>query len=101
MFGGYLTYSDFFSFKITLPPTRLTTQTRTVVTFGKLECGRYDLNKNYNYSTMLNISHDMVARKLVKFNSGLSQICIKVPLSKNMKLELIKYFRAFTPRSTN
>ena len=78
MFGGYLTYSDFFSFKITLPPTLLTTQTRTVVTFGKLECGRYDLNKNYNYSTMLNISHDMVARKLVKFNSGLSQIFIKV-----------------------
>ena len=42
---------------------------------------------------MLNISHDMAARKLVKFNSGLSQIFIKVPLSKNMKLELIKYFR--------
>lgn len=59
------------------------------------------VNKNYNYSTMLNISYDMAARKLVKFNSGLSQIFIKVPLSKNMKLELIKYFRAFTPRSTN
>ena len=101
MFGGYLTYRDFFSFKITLPPTRLTTQTTTVATFGKLECGRYDLNKIYNYSTMLNISHDMAARKLVKFNNGLSQIFIKVPLSKNMKLELIKYFRAFTPRSTN
>ena len=72
MFGGYLTCRDFFSFKITLPPTRLTTQTTTVVNFGKLECGRYD----YNYSTMLNISHDMAARKLVKFNSGLSQIFI-------------------------
>lgn len=92
MFDTYLTYRGFFSFKKTLPPTRLTTQTTTVVTFGKLECERYDLNKNYNYSAMLNISHDMASRKLVKFNSGLSQIFIKVLLSKNMKLELIEYF---------
>ena len=39
-----------------------------------------------------------VARKTVKFNPGLSQILSKVFLSKNMLLELTKYFCVFTPR---
>ena len=64
MLGRYLTYRVFFPFKITLPPTRLITQTATVVTFGKLVCGRYDLNKSC-YSTMLNISHDPAARRKI------------------------------------
>ena len=33
-----------------------------------------------------------------KFNPGLSQILSKVFLSKNMLLELTKYFCVFTPR---
>ena len=33
-----------------------------------------------------------VPRKMVKFNPGLSQILSKVFLSKNMLLELTKYF---------
>ena len=39
-----------------------------------------------------------VPRKIVKFNPGLSQILSKVFLSKNMLLELTKYFCVFTPR---
>ena len=33
-----------------------------------------------------------VPRKIVKFNPGLSQVLSKVFLSKNMLLELTKYF---------
>ena len=39
-----------------------------------------------------------VPLKMVKFNPGLSQILSKVFLSKNMLLELTKYFCVFTPR---
>ena len=42
-----------------------------------------------------------VPLKMVKFNPGLSQILSKVFLSKNMLLELTKYFRVFTPRFSN
>ena len=35
---------------------------------------------------------------MVKFNPGLSQILSNVFLSKNMSLELTKYYLAFTPR---
>ena len=40
----------------------------------------------------------LVPQKMVKFNPGLSQILSKVFLSKNVSLELTKYFLAFTPR---
>lgn len=39
-----------------------------------------------------------VPLKMVKFNQGLSQILSNVFLSKNMSLELTKYYLAFTPR---
>ena len=35
---------------------------------------------------------------MVKFNPGLSQILSNVFLSKNMSLELTKYYLDFTPR---
>ena len=35
---------------------------------------------------------------MVKFNPGLSQILSKIFLSKNMLLEITKYFCVFTPR---
>ena len=39
-----------------------------------------------------------VPRKVVKFNPGLSQTLSKVFLSKNMLLDLTKYFCIFTSR---
>ena len=39
-----------------------------------------------------------VPRTMAKFNPGLSQILSTVFLSKNMLLELTKYFCVFTPR---
>jgi len=37
------------------------------------------------------LSQGLVPQKLVKFNPGLSEILVKVFLSKNMQLELTKY----------
>ena len=46
-------------------------------------------------------SGDPVTRKMVKFNPGLSQISIKVFLSKDMSLELTTYCCVFPPRSSD
>ena len=47
------------------------------------------------------LHHSSVPLKMIKFNTGLSQILSKVFLSKNMQLELTKYCPAFTPRYSN
>ena len=68
--------------------------------------GPFGLEENWwvgriSLSVENSVLRGLVPRKVVKFNLGLSQILSKVFLSKDMQLELTKYYWAFTMRYGN